>query len=175
MALAQPPYLTGLGGPGAGGPSGFDSVSSRLTPPRTSPRIGMFSKALLIAFEARKHWLTVEWLPKYAPELNDIEIVWRDLRFDPHLHHVRRLRGDQGYAPGRLSSLRGAKDCTGRLFYLGRAHLAQQAGGAATARRGPERNDHPLGCHGGRRASGAPRRRAFRGKDPPSRSLSALS
>ena len=26
---------------------------------------------------ARAHWLTVEWLPKYAPELNDIEIVWR--------------------------------------------------------------------------------------------------
>ena len=28
----------------------------------------------------RKHWLTIEWLPKYAPELNDIEVVWRDLK-----------------------------------------------------------------------------------------------
>ena len=28
-----------------------------------------------------KHsWLTVEWLPKYAPELNDIERSWRDLK-----------------------------------------------------------------------------------------------
>ena len=31
------------------------------------------SKLALAALEARKHWLTVEWLPKYAPELNDIE------------------------------------------------------------------------------------------------------
>ena len=32
------------------------------------------------------HWLTVEWLPKYAPELNDIECVWRDLKAH-HLAH----------------------------------------------------------------------------------------
>jgi len=31
------------------------------------------SKAAIAAFAARAHWLTVEWLPKYAPELNDIE------------------------------------------------------------------------------------------------------
>ena len=29
-------------------------------------------------------WLTVEWLPKYAPELNDIERSWRDLK----RHHL---------------------------------------------------------------------------------------
>ena len=34
----------------------------------------------------RAHWLTVEWLPKYAPELNDIETVWRDLEAH-HLAH----------------------------------------------------------------------------------------
>lgn len=38
------------------------------------------------ALEARKHWLSVEWLPKYAPELNDIEIVWGDLKAH-HLAH----------------------------------------------------------------------------------------
>jgi len=38
------------------------------------------------AIEARKHWLTVEWLPKYAPELNDIEVVWHDLKAH-HLAH----------------------------------------------------------------------------------------
>jgi hypothetical protein len=27
-----------------------------------------------------KHWLTIEWLPKYAPEFNDIEVVWHDLK-----------------------------------------------------------------------------------------------
>jgi hypothetical protein len=32
------------------------------------------------ALAERAHWLTVEWLPKYAPELNDIEGVWRDLK-----------------------------------------------------------------------------------------------
>ena len=44
------------------------------------------SKASLAALAARAHWLTVEWLPKYAPELNDIEVVWRDLKAH-HLAH----------------------------------------------------------------------------------------
>jgi transposase len=44
------------------------------------------SKMTLAALEARKHWLTVEWLPKYSPELNDIEVVWRDLK-GHHLAH----------------------------------------------------------------------------------------
>ena len=34
----------------------------------------------------RAHWLAVEWLPKYAPELNDIEVVWSDLKAR-HLAH----------------------------------------------------------------------------------------
>jgi transposase len=38
------------------------------------------SKLSLAALAARAHWLTVEWLPKYAPELNDIEVVWHDLK-----------------------------------------------------------------------------------------------
>jgi transposase len=29
---------------------------------------------------AKRPWLTVEWLPKYAPELNEIERSWRDLK-----------------------------------------------------------------------------------------------
>jgi len=37
------------------------------------------SKASTAALAARP-WLTVEWLPKYAPELNDIERSWRDLK-----------------------------------------------------------------------------------------------
>jgi transposase len=44
------------------------------------------SKASISALAARAHWLTVEWLPKYAPELNDIEPVWRDLKAY-HLAH----------------------------------------------------------------------------------------
>jgi len=44
------------------------------------------SKAATAALAARAHWLTVEWLPKHAPELNDIEPVWRDLKAH-HLAH----------------------------------------------------------------------------------------
>ena len=44
------------------------------------------SKASRAALAARQHWLTVEWLPKYAPELNDIEIVWGMLK-SGHLAH----------------------------------------------------------------------------------------
>jgi transposase len=44
------------------------------------------SRATREALEARAHWLSVEWLPKYAPELNDIEVVWHDLKAH-HLAH----------------------------------------------------------------------------------------
>jgi transposase len=44
------------------------------------------SKASGAALAERAHWLTVEWLPKYAPELNAIEIVWGDLKAR-HLAH----------------------------------------------------------------------------------------
>jgi transposase len=44
------------------------------------------SKASRASLAERAHWLTVEWLPKYAPELNDIEIVWGDLKAR-HLAH----------------------------------------------------------------------------------------
>jgi hypothetical protein len=37
------------------------------------------SRASTKALAARP-WLTVEWLPKYAPELHDIERSWRDLK-----------------------------------------------------------------------------------------------
>jgi transposase len=44
------------------------------------------SKATRAALAARCHWLSIEWLPKYAPELNDIETVWRVLKAH-HLAH----------------------------------------------------------------------------------------
>jgi len=44
------------------------------------------SKLTRTALAARAHWLTVEWLPRYAPELNDIELVWHDLKAH-HLAH----------------------------------------------------------------------------------------
>jgi hypothetical protein len=45
------------------------------------------SKATRAALAEQAHWLTIEWLPKYAPELNDIEDVWRDLKRH-HLAHM---------------------------------------------------------------------------------------
>jgi transposase len=45
------------------------------------------------ALAARAHWLTVEWLPKYAPELNDIETIWRDLKAH-HLAHQTFANAD---------------------------------------------------------------------------------
>jgi transposase len=44
------------------------------------------SKATTAALAKRAHWLSVEWLPKYAPELNDIEERWRDVKRH-HLAH----------------------------------------------------------------------------------------
>jgi transposase len=43
------------------------------------------SKASMAALAARI-CITVEWLPRYAPELNDIELSWRDLKRH-HLAH----------------------------------------------------------------------------------------
>jgi transposase len=44
-----------------------------------SPRSSHTSKASRAALDARP-WLNVEWLPKYAPELNAIKHAWRDLK-----------------------------------------------------------------------------------------------
>jgi transposase len=44
------------------------------------------SKVTRAALTERAPWLTVEWLPKYTPELNDIEELWRDLKRH-HLAH----------------------------------------------------------------------------------------
>jgi transposase len=45
------------------------------------------SKATAKALAARP-WLTVEWLPKYASELNAIEHRWRDLKAHFLAHHT---------------------------------------------------------------------------------------
>ena len=44
------------------------------------------SKASQAALASRAAWLTIEWLPRYAPELNAIENTWRDLKRH-HLAH----------------------------------------------------------------------------------------
>jgi transposase len=43
---------------------------------------------------AARSWLTVEWLPKYAPELNDIERSWRDLKRHYLAHRTFRDADD---------------------------------------------------------------------------------
>jgi transposase len=58
------------------------------------PRLGLMRKPVVVVLDngpihtskasrkalAARPWLTVEWLPKYAPELNDIERTWRHLK-----------------------------------------------------------------------------------------------
>jgi hypothetical protein len=67
------------------------------------------SKRSLAALAARAHWLTVEWLSKYAPELNDIERLCHDLKanhpthqtlanpdaLDTAIHHTVEARNQQ--------------------------------------------------------------------------------
>ena len=43
---------------------------------------------------ANRPWLTVEWLPRYAPELNDIERSWRDLKRHYLAHRTFRDADD---------------------------------------------------------------------------------
>jgi transposase len=43
---------------------------------------------------AARPWLTVEWLPRYAPELNDIERSWRDLKRHYLAHRTFRDADD---------------------------------------------------------------------------------
>lgn len=47
------------------------------------------SKLSTAALAARP-WITVEWLPKYAPELNDIERDWRHLKRHYLANHIWR-------------------------------------------------------------------------------------
>src|SRR5271155_1394409 len=65
------------------------------------------SKLTVKALEARKHSLAVEWLPKNAPELNDIEICWRELKAGHRAHHT--------FNGGRSSEPPAASDRAGRL------------------------------------------------------------
>jgi transposase len=46
------------------------------------------SKPTLAALAKPAHWLTIEWLPKYAPELNGIEVVWGDLKARHFAHQT---------------------------------------------------------------------------------------
>ncbi len=43
---------------------------------------------------AERPWITVEWLPRYAPELNDIERSWRDLKRHHLAHRTFRDSAD---------------------------------------------------------------------------------
>lgn len=51
------------------------------------------SKATTKALAARP-WITVEWLPRYAPELNAIEATWRDLKRHHLAHRTFRDTSD---------------------------------------------------------------------------------
>lgn len=48
------------------------------------------SKMTQAALEERAHWLAIEWLPKYAPELNHIELAWKTLKETELAHQTFR-------------------------------------------------------------------------------------
>lgn len=60
-------------------------------------------------------WLTVLWLPKYAPELNDIERSWRDLKrhFLAHMtfRSVEQLDAAVAHAVDKLNHERARHLC----------------------------------------------------------------
>ncbi len=80
--IAHLEQLDQIYGPKPGAPSGTPAVIVLDNGPIHT------SKASLAALKARSHWLTVEWLPKYAPELNDIEIVWGQMKKGQLAHHT---------------------------------------------------------------------------------------
>jgi len=47
---------------------------------------------------AERPWITVEWLPRYAPELNAIERTWRDLKRHHLAHRTFKDAADLGRA-----------------------------------------------------------------------------
>ena len=51
------------------------------------------SEASRTALNARP-WITVEWLPRHAPELNAIERTWRDLKRHHLAHHTFKNAAD---------------------------------------------------------------------------------
>src|SRR5689334_1113745 len=73
-----------------------------------APRPGRTSRPVVLALDngpihtsratrkalAERPWLAVEWLPKYAPELNDIERPWRDLKRHYLAHRTFRGAAD---------------------------------------------------------------------------------
>ena len=52
------------------------------------------SKATRAALTERQHWLTPEWPPKHAPELNDIEREWKTLKAHHLAHKTFKNRDD---------------------------------------------------------------------------------
>ena len=64
---------------------------------------------------AERPWLTVEWLPRYAPELNAIERSWRDLKRHYLAHRTFRDADDLDAAihdaVRALNQERGAATC----------------------------------------------------------------
>ena len=86
------------------------------------------SKLSRAALAARAHWLTVEWLPKYAPELNDIEVVWHDLKAYQLAHKTFTDVAElDGATIGICDRLRGVKNKSGTnwIFVAGMRHKAK--------------------------------------------------
>ncbi|MCF6233185.1 MAG: transposase [Rhodobacteraceae bacterium] len=88
------------------------------------------SKASRAALAERTHWLKVEWLPEYAPELNEIERVWLVLKAN-HLAHQAFTdlddRDRENHSVVTESNAERNLDSLGtREYLLGRRHCPDQ-------------------------------------------------
>lgn len=106
----------------------FIGLLERLDP-LYGPRPGRAAKPVILVLDngpihrstltrdalALRPWLIVEWLPKYAPELNDIERSWRDLKrhFLAHqtFRSVEELDAAVALAVARLNQERARHSC----------------------------------------------------------------
>ena len=97
-AATSPPCLacwTAATARSPGRPESPSSLFSTTAPSTRNPQdLRGTSKASQAALAARSAWLTVEWLPRHAPELNAIETTWRDLKRH-HLAHQTFRSADE--------------------------------------------------------------------------------
>jgi len=103
-----------LVGSGRRGSSARDlAVAGALVLVERSNCRGVFGRAgqrLALALAARP-WLTVKRLPKYGPELNDIEHVWRDLKRHVLAHQIFRAPHAPNAAVSKLRAERRPQPC----------------------------------------------------------------
>jgi hypothetical protein len=128
-------------------------------------------KATRAALAERNHWLTPEWMVKYAPELNDIEREWKTLKAHHLAHKTFKNRDDLKVA---IDADIEAINSTRKSQLLARLCLARVAAARHDVRRAAARQHTLVGmgadhCQSRHVSGGARSRRSPKGQCLPSR------